>query len=216
MPQKRNFKKGSVIYFEGERKNYYTYLLNKGVCVRSRMSIETGERENIRISVGDFFGVKASLGKFARDETVQVVTDCEVFIFNVQEFEQVIKRNTNIIVKMLKAFSNELRKIHFAIEAQMGDVGSRHDVSTVGKLKEIGEYYFKRKSYTQALYAYKKYSSLEPDVASEDQELQERIQTVESIINASNAEEANATAEGENVVSDSDNSTNDVEKVELN
>jgi tetratricopeptide (TPR) repeat protein len=157
MPQVRTYKKGSVIYFDGESKNNFAFLLKSGVLTRTKLSPESVQPERTKLVVGEFFGIKAALGILPRDETIQVATDGVVFLFTPKEFEDVIKKNVSIIFKMLKAFSNELRRIHMAIENFMHTDGDAGGGDSASGLFGIGQYYFNQKSYAHSLYAFEKY-----------------------------------------------------------
>ncbi|HYW83716.1 MAG TPA: tetratricopeptide repeat protein, partial [Spirochaetia bacterium] len=74
--------------------------------------------------------------------------------FSVPEFEQVASKNTRIITKMLKVFSNQLRRIHRQVQNLMV---SDEQVNPETGLFKIGEYYMNNKRYAQALHAYKRY-----------------------------------------------------------
>ena len=104
--------------------------------------------------MGEFFGVKSALGSYMREETAIVLQDSAVMVFSVPEFEQLASKNTRIITKMLKVFSNQLRRIHRQVQNLMV---SDEQVNPETGLYKIGEYYLKNKRYGQALYAYKRY-----------------------------------------------------------
>ena len=162
MAQVRNFKAGSVIYFEGESKDHLAYLLKSGSLSRSKFSLESGFYEKTRVSIGEFFGIKGALGVLPRDETIQVTADCVVLVFTPNEFVETIRNNFNIIFKMMQAFSNELRNIHKAIEKNMNITDEIID-SNANKLKNIGDYYFNKRQYSKSNYVYEKLLKNYPD-----------------------------------------------------
>ena len=171
MAQIRSFKTGSVIYFEGESKNNLAFLLKSGSLSRSKFSLESGFYKKTRVSIGEFFGIKGALGVLPRDETIQVTSDCVVLVFTPNEFVEAIKNNFNIIFKMMQAFSNELRHIHKAIEKNM-NIDSELDKvvdSNANKLKNIGDYYFKKKQYSKSNYVYEKLLKNYPDYEGKDE-----------------------------------------------
>ena len=75
-------------------------------------------------------------------------------VFSVPEFEQLATKNTRIITKMLKVFSNQLRRIHRQVQNLLV---SEEQVNPETGLYKIGEYYLKNKRYAQALHAFKRY-----------------------------------------------------------
>ena len=106
----RQYKDGSIIYFEGDRSDY-VYVLKAGRIMLSFIKIETGEEMKEMIKVGEFFGVKSAIGKYPREETAQTIGDTTVLAVNRSEFEKMILKNVGLVTKMLRVFSNQLRRI---------------------------------------------------------------------------------------------------------
>lgn len=183
MPQLRQFKKGSIIYFDSEAKNNFAYLFKSGSLTRIKLSTDTGMPERSKVQVGEFFGIKAALGVLPRDETIQVDSDTAVFQFTPKEFEDVIKKNLSIIFKMLRAFSNELRRVHHAIENILHTDGDGDLGDSASRLQSIGNYYFSQKQYKSALYALQKYLEHYPD-ASGVEESRSQIEMIKDVMSA--------------------------------
>jgi TolA-binding protein len=152
-PKAVQYRTGSIIYFKGEQGDKI-FLLNSGKVSLSSVDIETGQVLRDQIKMGEFFGVKSALGRYIREEDAVVLQDAAVMVFSVPEFEQLASKNTRIIMKMLKVFSNQLRRVHRQVQNLMV---SDEQVNPETGLYKIGEYYLKNKRYGQALHAYKKY-----------------------------------------------------------
>lgn len=120
MPKAMQYSKGSVIYFSGD-KDERIFILQKGMILLTSTDIETGAPATEYIREGEFFGVKSALGHFPREESATVFTDSICISMSVQEFENLFSSNKQIIMKMLKVFSNQLRKIHKKIEDILHD-----------------------------------------------------------------------------------------------
>ncbi|MCR4790314.1 MAG: Crp/Fnr family transcriptional regulator [Treponemataceae bacterium] len=116
MPRAMQYKKGSIIYFEGDS-DERIYILQKGAVFLKKVDIETGITTNEQVQVGEFFGVKSALGKFKRDETASVAVDSQCVVLSVAEFEQLFGSNKAVILKMLRVFSRQLRDIHKKIDS---------------------------------------------------------------------------------------------------
>src|SRR5574344_1736894 len=116
MPKAVQYTKGSIIYFAGDR-DERVFILQQGVVILSSTDIESGTMVTEQIKNGEFFGVKSSLGHFPREETATVLTDTIVISMTVQEFEKVFSSNQQVILKMLRVFSNQLREIHKKTES---------------------------------------------------------------------------------------------------
>ena len=174
-PIARNYKEGSVIYFQGDISKEI-YILKSGRVALISTEIDTGEEQKDEIKTGEFFGIKAVLGNYKREETAQVLNQSVVLVFNQAEFEMLISKNFNILMKLLKVFSNQLRRIGKKVRALL-DKGEERIPAT--ELFNIGEYYFKRKKAEQAVYAYKKYMENYPNGQFYSQ-AEEKIEQIES------------------------------------
>lgn len=174
-PIARNYKEGSVIYFQDDSSKEI-YILKTGRIALTSTEIDTGEEQKDEIKTGEFFGIKAVLGNYKREETAQVLTQSVVLVFNQAEFEMLISKNFNILMKLLKVFSNQLRRIGKKVRTLL-DKGEERIPAT--ELFNIGEYYFKRKKAEQAVYAYKKYMENYPNGQFYPQ-AEEKIEQIES------------------------------------
>lgn len=158
MPSVRNYKEGSVIYFEGD-KSEEIYILKSGRVILISAALDTNEEVKEEIKTGEFFGIKSVLGNYKREETAQCLSQAVVLVFNQAEFEALISKNFEILMKLLKVSSNQLRRIGKKVR-ELLDRGEQKLPST--ELFNIGEYYYKRGKKEQALYAYKKYMEFYP------------------------------------------------------
>ena len=111
MPKVLTYARGSIIFFEGD-KDERIYILQSGTVILSQSDLETGAHINEQVNPGEFFGVKSALAHKPKMETANVLTDVQVIQLSVQEFEQIIGKNRDMILKMLRAFSKSLRQIH--------------------------------------------------------------------------------------------------------
>jgi len=157
-PKAVQYKANSIAYFRGDS-NERVYILKTGRVVLKYNDIETGQELQDLIQTGEFFGVKSALGKYPREETAVVLQDSAMVTFTVPEFEQVAMANTRIIMKMLRVFSNQLRRIHKQVRNLLstGEQGNPES-----GLFNIGQYYLNTKKYSQALYAFRRYLTYYP------------------------------------------------------
>jgi TolA-binding protein len=159
MPKVGNYRANSVIYFQGDVVSDKVFVLQQGKVSLNYLDIETSKEVREIIQTGEFFGVKSALGKYPREENAVVLSDAQVLIFNVPEFEVFAQAQTRIIMKMLKVFSNQLRRVHKQVdnlleknEAQSPEAG----------LFKAGEYYLKARQYSQAKYIFSRYLTYYP------------------------------------------------------
>ncbi len=111
MPKILNFSKGSIVYFEDD-KDAKIYILQRGTIILTTIDPETKVTVTNQVKPGEFFGVKSALGRFPREETATVLQDSSVIALTVPEFETNFSSNKQIIMKMLRVFSAQLRQIH--------------------------------------------------------------------------------------------------------
>lgn len=155
----RGYKSGSIIYFEGD-KSEYIYILKSGRVLLTYTRIDTGEEVKEEVRQGEFFGVKSALGKYPREETAQTIGETTVLVLTMADFERMILKNVNVVRKMLRVFSNQLRRIGKTVRTVLGETDN---VNPDIELFRIGEHYFKSGDFNKASYAFKKYMEYYPN-----------------------------------------------------
>ncbi|QTQ15562.1 Crp/Fnr family transcriptional regulator [Treponema parvum] len=116
MPKAVKYTKGSIIYFSGD-KDDRVFILQSGIVILTTHDIESNSQITEQVKTGEFFGVKSALGHFPREETATVLTDSTVISMNVTEFETLFSSKKDVIIKMLRVFSHQLRMVHKKIES---------------------------------------------------------------------------------------------------
>ena len=180
MPKPVRYKANSIVYFKGDT-NETVYILKSGSVILKYQDIETGQEMQDVISTGEFFGVKSALGKYPREETAFVIKNSEMLAFTVPEFEAVVMQNTRIIMKMLKVFSNQLRRIHKQLSNL---ISTTEDENPETGLFKIGTYYQQCGKNVQALYAFRRYLTYYP-AGKYAAEATENLQRVELLVQSS-------------------------------
>lgn len=155
----RRYKSGSIVYFEGD-KSEFVYILKSGKVTLTYLKLESGEEVKEDVKPGEFFGVKSALGKYPREETAQIIGETSVLVLKQADFERYVLGNVAVVKKMLRVFSNQLRRIGKAVREVLGETNL---VDPANELFKIGEYYSRNGKYQQALYAYKRYMEYYPD-----------------------------------------------------
>ena len=171
----RTYKSGSIIYFENDRADNI-YILKEGRIILTSIKLDTGEEIKEDVRIGEFFGVKSALGKYPREETAQTHGETTILVLRTADFEKLILKNVTIVRKMLRVFSNQLRRIHKMVQNTLGQTETSNPAV---ELFKIGEYYLKTGVYQQAMYAYKKYMEHYPDTQYASTAMQ-RIREIES------------------------------------
>ncbi len=176
MPKALQYRSGSVIYFQGDMAETI-FILQKGNVNLSYQDIETGEDIHDLVQPGEFFGVKSALGKYPREENALALQDSALVGFSVPEFEQLAMANTRVILKMLKVFSNQMRRLH----KQVSNLLEKEEVNAEMGLFNVGEYYLKIKRYTQAKYVFERYLTYYPSGKNASMAAK-NLETIESAI----------------------------------
>jgi CRP-like cAMP-binding protein len=158
MPKAGMYRANSVIYFQGDLSDKI-YILQSGTVSLNYSDIENGKEIREIIEKGEFFGVKSALGKYPREENALVLSDAQVLVFTVPEFEVFVQANPRLIVKMLKVFSNQLRRVHKQVENLLEK--SEAESPEVG-IFGVGGYYLKNRQYSQAKYVFSRYLTYYP------------------------------------------------------
>jgi TolA-binding protein len=159
-PVIRNYKPGAIIYFEKDKAEDI-YVLQSGKIMLTYMSVDGKSEIKEDVKLGEFFGVKSSLGRFPREETAQSLTNSNVLVFKSSEFEKFVGNKTHLIIKMMKVFSNQLRQIHHKVREQLGQYGEAK--SPAFEMLNVGEVFHKNEKYNHAGYVYSRYLSYYPD-----------------------------------------------------
>jgi len=157
MPKPAQYRSGSLIYFKGDPADKI-YILQSGKVSLVYQDIDTGADVRDPVQPGEFFGVKSALGRYAREENAVALSDTNVMIFTVPEFEAVAMANSRIIMKMLKVFSNQMRRVH----KQVSKVMAKEEHPPADGLYNVGEFYLKNKRFSHARHVFSRYLTFYP------------------------------------------------------
>ncbi|MDR2402519.1 MAG: cyclic nucleotide-binding domain-containing protein [Spirochaetaceae bacterium] len=157
MPKTLQYRAGSVIYFQGDEADKI-YILQTGSI---NLVYQDFADQDIHdpVQPGEFFGVKSALGRYPREENAITLRNTTIMALTVPEFEALAMANIRIIMKMLKVFSNQLRRIHHQLSSLMEK--EEHASPEVG-LFEVGLYYLKNKRFFHARYIFSRYLTYYP------------------------------------------------------
>ena len=121
MPKAMQYTKGSVIYFEGDHDDRI-FIMQQGSVLLKSPDNESGLPVAEQVKSGEFFGVKSAFGHFGREETATALVPTIAVTLTVQEFEHLFSNNKQLIMKMLRVFSNQLRQIHKKTESILNNI----------------------------------------------------------------------------------------------
>jgi len=157
MPKPLQYRSGSLIYFQGDPAEKI-YILQTGKVSLVYQDIETGADVRDPVQPGEFFGVKSALGHYPREENAVALSDTTVMVFTVPEFEAVAMANSRIILKMLKVFSNQMRRVH----KQVSKLMAKEEQPPADGLYNVGEFYLKNKRFSHAKHVFNRYLTFYP------------------------------------------------------
>jgi TolA-binding protein len=157
MPKPLQYRSGSLIYFQGDPADKI-FILQTGKVSLVYQDIETGLDVKDSVQPGEFFGVKSALGRYSREENAIALADTTVMVFTVPEFENVAMANSRIIMKMLKVFSNQMRRVH----KQVSKLMANEEQQPADGLFNVGEFYLKNKRFSHAKHVFNRYLTFYP------------------------------------------------------
>ncbi|MCL2138889.1 MAG: Crp/Fnr family transcriptional regulator [Treponema sp.] len=164
MPKPLQYNAGSLIYRMGEDSEK-VFILQKGKVSLVYADIETGNDIREQVLAGEFFGVKSAFGRYPREENAIATSDSTIIVFTIPEFEALALSNSRIVLKMLKVFSSQLRRVHNQISKVLETESVRPDEG----LFALGEKFMKLRRFEHAKYAFNRYLSCYPTGRRADQ-----------------------------------------------
>ncbi|NPV37682.1 hypothetical protein BREVNS_1821 [Brevinematales bacterium NS] len=153
MPIEKRFRAGSVIYFDHEIGDTL-YILKAGQVELTFTEPETGEKLHKPVQIGEFFGLKSAIIGHTRGEVAEAITDAVTIEFKASEFETYVATNVELMKKLLRVFSGQLRNLGIKVNNYLGN--NVIYAPNIGLFK-IGEYYLNQKKYPQAIQVYQRY-----------------------------------------------------------
>lgn len=164
MPKAIQYTKGSIIYFEGDR-DERIFIMQTGAVLLSSTDIETGAPTAEHVKSGEFFGVKSAFGHFPREETATALVPTVAVILTIQEFEILFSNNKQLIMKMLRVFSNQLRLVHKKTESILNNVPEDQQSGMLA----VAKAFYDDEQYRSACDVYVKFLKRFPTSARKDE-----------------------------------------------
>lgn len=117
------FKRGEIVFRENEP-GAEMYIIQSGQ-VEVYREIGGARRFARTLEKGDFFGEMSLLEGIPRTATAEVLEDAELIIINGSTFDQMIKSNIEIAVRMLRKLSMRLRETTNQLEGALLNLGQK-------------------------------------------------------------------------------------------
>lgn len=132
------YQKGDIIFREGE-KGSEMFVIQSGK-VEIYKEINGVKIFSQIMEKGDFFGEMSLLESLPRTANAVMIEDGELIVINATIFDQMIRQNIEIAVRMLRKFSTRLRETMAKLEAVSGINGGKKTVPLeIGKVAEKKE-----------------------------------------------------------------------------
>ncbi len=157
---KRLFKAGSYIYIEGDEDVDEVYIVEKGL-VEFKSINQRVRTHGENAAPGDVFGFISSLSQRPRMETAFAKVNSSVIVFNRERFLVLLKKNSEIAIKLLNSYADELR-LYDTMIFSLGGVKGVFLPEEV-QLYNLGLYYNNIKQLSNAYYVFSRYMQLFPD-----------------------------------------------------
>ena len=128
-----------IIFREGEVGRHMYVILEGEVQIRKRTGEKT-TRTMITLKKGDIFGEMAVVEGKGRSATAIASTDCRLLRLDEEAFYDLVRKNSDFAVKIIKTLSSRLRSADTLIEEVMGsDVDKQVFIGIGEYLKTKGD-----------------------------------------------------------------------------
>jgi len=128
-----------IIFREGEAGRHMYVILEGEVQIRKRTGEKT-TRTMITLKKGDIFGEMAVVEGKSRSATAIAATDCRLLRLDEDSYYDLVRKNPDFAVKMIKTLSSRLRSADVLIEEVMGSDVDKQVFMGIGEyLKTKGD-----------------------------------------------------------------------------
>ena len=157
------YKAGSYIYIEGDEDVDNVYIVEKGL-VEFKSSTKRVRSHGSTAEAGDVFGAVSSLSRRPRMETAFAKINTSIIIFTRKKFLSVLQKNSDIAIKLLNTFADELR----LYDTMIFPLGAADTVFLPEDIQlfNLGKYYYEENGLATACYILKRYCGLYPGGAN--------------------------------------------------
>ncbi len=129
-----SFDKGEKVFEEGDL-GTEMYIIKSG-RVRVEKDIGGETKELAVFGKGDFFGEMSLLENEPRSATIVCLEDCKLVKINKAMFDEMIRKNIEIAVRMLRKFSARVRESNRMVEKLLDESKTVRDRDQILELEE--------------------------------------------------------------------------------
>jgi CRP-like cAMP-binding protein len=121
---------GQIVFEEGEV-GTEMFVIQSGTVEVFKRSKKSGEKYLATLEKGDFFGEMSILEDVPRTATARAKTDCELVRINRSTFDEMLRHNGEIAVRMLRKLSRRLRETTKLLEQSTGAAPAMEEASDI-------------------------------------------------------------------------------------
>ena len=122
------FEAGSYVFQEGDLGTEMFIVQDGQVAIQKHFK---GEEQQLAIlSRGDFFGEMSVLEDMPRTASAKALTDARLLQINGSTFDQMLRKNPEIAVRMMRKLSRRLRETDRLLREALGSEGQAPEVPT--------------------------------------------------------------------------------------
>jgi CRP-like cAMP-binding protein len=156
------FKAGTYVYIEGDEDVDAVFIVEKGL-VEFKSTNERISTHGSTAAPGDVFGFISSLSRRPRMETAFAKVNSQILIFSRERFLLLLQKNSDIAIKLLNSYADELR----LYDTMIFQLGGQKDVflPEEDQLLQLGSYYYRNGFMSNAFYVLTRYGQLFPSGA---------------------------------------------------
>ncbi len=133
----RRFARGHVIFEQGEA-GTRMYVIRTGL-VRIYRMIDGEELGIVTLGAGEFFGEMALLEQMPRSASAKTESDCVLIEIDEATFEDMLRTNIEIAVRMLRKLSSRVRELDRKVQRLAVERGLGHALELVRDLAQGGK-----------------------------------------------------------------------------
>lgn len=136
-PSPLELKAGEYVFREGELGTEMYIILEGKVEIFNELTDET--QILAILEKGDFFGEMSILDDLPRAATVRALTDVKLLPINGSTFDQMLRANPEIAVRMMRKLSRRLRETDELLKTTLGTGGGGTRIRTPGEMPALAE-----------------------------------------------------------------------------
>ncbi|MDK2818736.1 MAG: cyclic nucleotide-binding domain-containing protein [Spirochaetota bacterium] len=136
-----SFRTGTYVYVEEQTDSAAFYIVRQGSLIEESPLNNLTQESNLIIKTGDFFGVLDCMSRRARLSSIRALEDTVLIVVRFDQFETLITQMAPVAIKIIRYFSQRLRKYNTTLAQLTQGSTSKIESNTLTSLIKLGEYY---------------------------------------------------------------------------